>query len=118
MIADWRREDPSLRAGAMQVVGRILRLGRAYQDEVSALLRPHGLSYSDFDVIATLRRSGPPYALTPTQLQHSVLLTSGAMTACLKRLQQRGLIARAADDQDGRSFAAKLTKKVRSELGL
>jgi DNA-binding MarR family transcriptional regulator len=111
LIADWKREAPSLRADAMQVVGRVIRLGRAYQDEVTALLRPHGLSYSDFDVIATLRRSGQPYTLTPTQLQRSVLLTSGAMTACLRRLELRGFISRSADAEDGRRSGAKLTKK-------
>lgn len=111
LIADWKRENPNLRADAMQVVGRIIRLGRAYQDAVSTLLRPHGLSYSDFDVIATLRRCGHPYALTPTQLQQSVLLTSGAMTACLRRLELRGFITRSGDAEDGRRSAAKLTKK-------
>lgn len=111
LILDWKREAPSLRADAMQVVGRIIRLGRAYQDDVSALLRPHGLSYSDFDVIATLRRCGQPYTLTPTQLQRSVLLTSGAMTACLRRLELAGLICRSTDADDGRRSTAKLTRK-------
>ncbi|MEQ1707628.1 MAG: MarR family transcriptional regulator [Terricaulis sp.] len=111
LIADWKREEPSLSAEAMQVAGRIIRLGRSYQDDVSALLQPHGLSYSDFDVIATLRRCGQPYVLTPTQLQQSVLLTSGAMTACLRRLELRGLISRSADAEDGRRSAAKLTRK-------
>lgn len=111
LIADWKREAPSLRTDAMQIVGRVIRLGRAYQDDVSALLRPHGLSYSDFDVIATLRRSGPPYTLTPTQLQRNVLLTSGAMTACLRRLELRELISRSVDAKDGRRSGAKLSKK-------
>ena len=111
LIADWKREDPCLHADAMQVVGRIIRLGRTYQDEVAALLQPRGLSYSDFDVIATLRRRGHPFELTPTQLQQSVLLTSGAMTACLRRLELRGLISRSADAQDGRRSTARLTKK-------
>ncbi|WP_339749260.1 MarR family transcriptional regulator [uncultured Maricaulis sp.] len=111
LISEWNREDPELRAEPMQVVGRIIGLGRAYQSDVTALLRPHGLSYSDFDVIATLRRCGRPYALTPTQLQQSVLLTSGAMTACLRRLELRGLICRQADAEDGRRSVAKLTSK-------
>lgn len=111
LIADWHREDPGLNPEAMQVVGRIIRLGRAYQDDVSAMLRPYGLSYSDFDVIATLRRSGPPYALTPTQLQQSVLLTSGAMTACLGRLERQALIGRSEDADDRRRSAATLTQK-------
>lgn len=111
LVADWRREDPALRAEAMQVVGRIIRLGRAYQDDVSTLLRPYGLSYSDFDVMATLRRSGPPYARMPTQLQQNVLLTSGAMTACLRRLERQSFISRSEDADDRRRSAAKLTQK-------
>ncbi len=111
LVADWRREDLGLRPEAMQVVGRIIRLGRLYCDHVSALLRPHGLSYSDFDVLATLRRSGRPFELTPTELQQSVLLTSGAMTACLHRLEEAGLITRRADANDGRRSCARLSKR-------
>jgi DNA-binding MarR family transcriptional regulator len=111
LVADWRRENARLRPEAMQVVGRIIRLGRLYQDNVSALLRPHGLSYSDFDVLATLRRSGAPFELTPTELQQSVLLTSGAMTACLRRLEEAQLITRRADAEDGRRSSARLSKR-------
>ncbi|WP_439568093.1 MarR family winged helix-turn-helix transcriptional regulator [Sphingopyxis sp.] len=111
LVADWRRERPASDAEAMQVVGRIIRLGRTYEQEVSQLLRPHGMSYSDFDVLATLRRSGPPYESAPTQLQHNVLLTSGAMTACLRRLESAGLIVRGTSPQDRRRLSAKLTPK-------
>jgi DNA-binding MarR family transcriptional regulator len=111
LVADWRRENPSLRAEAMQVVGRIIRLGRLYQDQVSTLLKPHELSYSDFDVLATLRRSGHPFELTPTELQQSVLLTSGAMTACLRRLEDAQLITRRGDAEDGRRSSAKLSRR-------
>ena len=60
LVADWRRERPASDAEAMQVVGRIIRLGRVYEQAASQLLRTHGMSYSDFDVLATLRRAGPP----------------------------------------------------------
>jgi DNA-binding MarR family transcriptional regulator len=53
--------------------------------------------------LATLQRSGAPYRLSPTALRKSVLLTSGAMTACLNRLEQCGLISRNPDDGDRRS---------------
>lgn len=111
LVAEWRREDSGLRPEAMHVVGRIIRLGRVYHDQVSALLRPHGLSYSDFDVLATLRRSGRPYELAPTELQQSVLLTSGAMTACLHRLEKTGFITRRPDANDRRRSCAKLSKR-------
>ncbi|MBT2775351.1 MarR family transcriptional regulator [Lysobacter sp. ISL-54] len=95
----------------MSVVGRILHLGRLLEGAASEGLRGTGINYTDLDVLATLRRSGAPYRLTPTALRKSVLLTSGAMTACLNRLERAGLISRNAVDEDRRSLAAALTAK-------
>ena len=114
LVDEWRRARPGTRPEAMQVVGRILRLGRAYEDAVAQLLRPHGLSYSDFDVLATLRRAGKPYELSPSQLQKNVLLTSGAMTACLRRLEAAGLVSRTAGQTDRRRLPARLTPAGRA----
>jgi DNA-binding MarR family transcriptional regulator len=111
LVTDWKRERPDLDASAMSVVGRILHLGRLLEDAASEGLRGTGINYTDLDVLATLRRSGAPYRLTPTALRKSVLLTSGAMTACLNRLERAGLISRNAVDEDRRSLAAALTAK-------
>ncbi|TKR30596.1 MarR family transcriptional regulator [Luteimonas gilva] len=113
LLRDWRRERPELDASAMAVVGRILHLGRLLEAGAGERLREAGINYTDLDVLATLRRSGAPYRLTPTALRKSVLLTSGAMTACLNRLEARGLVARSADDGDRRSLAATLTAQGR-----
>lgn len=110
LIADWRRTRPATRPGAMHVIGRIIRLGRAWEEQVTRLLRPHGLSYSDFDVLATLCRIDVPHEMSPTQLQRNVLLTSGAMTACLRRLEALGLIERRAVSDDRRRLTARLTE--------
>lgn len=109
LVAEWERERPQTRPAAMQVVGRIIRLGRRFEEDVARMLRPHGLAYSDFDVLATLRRVGPPYERSPTELQRGVLLTSGAMTACLRRLERAGLISREAGQPDRRRLSARLT---------
>ncbi len=109
LLHDWSRERPDLDASAMAVVGRVLHLGRLFEADLNRSLRALGIPYSDLDVLATLRRSGAPYRLTPTQLRRSVLLTSGAMTACLNRLEARGLIARSFDAHDRRSLAAELS---------
>lgn len=111
LLQDWRRERPDLDASAMAVVGRILHLGRLLESDASERLRESGISYTELDVLATLRRSGPPYRLTPTALRKSVLLTSGAMTACLNRLEARGLIVRKPEAGDRRSLAAALTAR-------
>ncbi|MET4729473.1 DNA-binding MarR family transcriptional regulator [Lysobacter enzymogenes] len=109
LLHDWSRERPDLDASAMAVVGRVLHLGRLFEADLNRSLRALGIPYSDLDVLATLRRCGAPYRLTPTQLRRSVLLTSGAMTACLNRLEARGLIARSFDANDRRSLAAELS---------
>lgn len=111
LLDDWRHERPDLDASAMSVVGRILHLGRLLETAANECLRGTSISYTDLDVLATLRRSGAPYQLTPTALRKSVLLTSGAMTACLNRLERRDLISRNAVDGDRRSLAATLTAK-------
>lgn len=109
LIADWARERPELDLAGMQIVGRIMRLGRRFQDEANALLGQYGLTYSEFDLLATLRRMGQPYTQTPSQLQATVLLTSGAMTACLNRLEKKRLIERCDGTQDRRQRPARLT---------
>lgn len=109
LLADWRRERPDLDVEAMAVVGRILSLGRRLEARANGALRSLGLHYTDLDVLATLRRSGKPYRLTPTDLRESVLITSGAMTACLDRLEANGLITRRDNPDDRRSTSAGLT---------
>lgn len=111
LIDEWKAERPELDAGAMAVVGRILALGRALEARAGAVLKPYDLHYTDLDVLATLRRGGRPYRRTPTQLRESVLITSGAMTACLDRLERNGLVERHPDPDDRRSSAATLTRR-------
>jgi DNA-binding MarR family transcriptional regulator len=109
LLAEWRAERPELDASAMAVVGRLLSIGRQLEARANAALKPLGLHYTDLDVLATLRRGGRPWRRTPTELRDSVLITSGAMTACLDRLERNGLVQRVADPGDRRSSAAQLT---------
>lgn len=111
LIKEWKEERPELDTSAMGVVGRILKLGRVFEKRAGTALRDSGIHYTDLDVMATLRRSGKPYELTPKELMRSVLITSGAMTALLDRLTKLDLIYRAADPKDGRIKRAGLTKK-------
>lgn len=113
LLLEWRRERTDLDPAAMAIVGRMIHLGHRFEASAAKALSPLGLSYTELDVLATLRRSGKPYTLTPGQLQTSVLLTSGAMTACLRRLEQAGLILRSAAEHDKRSISATLTSDGR-----
>lgn len=111
LIKEWKEERPQLDTSAIQVVGRILNLSKILEKRTSIVLEEYGIHYTDFDVLATIRRSGTPYELTPSNLMKSVLITSGAMTALLKRLSGLGLIYRAQDAKDGRIKLVGLTKK-------
>ena len=111
LVADWQRARPQTKADPIHVIGRIIWLGRQYEEAVTRMPSNPGLSYSDYDVIATLRRAGSPYELTPTELGKRVLLTSGGLTACLRRLEAAGLISRRGVPQDRRMLLARLTPK-------
>jgi DNA-binding MarR family transcriptional regulator len=60
-------------------------------------------------VLATLRRSGPPYQLRPTDFASSLMLTSSGTTKRLDRLERAGLIARQPDPEDRRGIIITLT---------
>lgn len=111
LISDWSRERPDLDSQAMHIVGRILILGKSLEKKANQALGQFGIHYTDLDVLATLRRSGPPFELTPKELMQSVLITSGAMTALLDRLTTLELIYRSPDPTDGRIKKAGLTEK-------
>lgn len=111
LIEEWHRELPSADADVLGVVGRIQYLGNRYESAANNALKPLGIKFTDFDVLGTLRRTGKPYKLSPTQLCNAVLITSGAMTAALDRLEDAGLIDREADPEDRRARLASLTSK-------
>ena len=94
----------------------VLELRRAIEEN----FRHHGLDTGEFDVLATLRRAGEPYALRPTELYRSLMISSGGLTARLDRLEGAGLIRRRAAGDDARSVIVELTssrpQKDRSRL--
>jgi DNA-binding MarR family transcriptional regulator len=114
ILDQWAAERPDLDASPMGIIGRIARLSRSQSRAISTTLAPHGLRRDEFDVLATLRRSGPPFQLTPTQLRGSMMITSATMTHRLDKLEQRGLISRQPDPRDRRGLLVGLTAEGRS----
>lgn len=116
ILEQWRRERPDLDPSPMGVIGRLHRVGA----RLDALLRPvfaeHGLSDGEFDVLATLRRSGPDRPLSPTELMDSMMVTSGATTKRVDRLERAGLVRRTASPDDGRGRLVSLTQEGRRRV--
>jgi DNA-binding MarR family transcriptional regulator len=109
VLDQWRREWPELDRSPMGVVGRINRLSQVFTDEIESVFAQHGLNGGEFDVLATLRRHGSPYKLTPTELCRATMVTSGGMTKRLTALEGRGLVKRTSDQNDRRSKSVELT---------
>ncbi|WP_455359794.1 MarR family winged helix-turn-helix transcriptional regulator [Streptomyces sp. SYSU K21746] len=109
VLEQWGAERPDLDASPMAVIGRLRRLSRLIDTELRRTFAAHGLDAASFDVLATLRRSGPPYRLTPAELMRTAMVTSGAITQRLDRLESRGLVARTPSAVDGRVVHVALT---------
>jgi DNA-binding MarR family transcriptional regulator len=109
--SEWSKEWPTLDTSHLETVGRIWRISEHLRRRFDVWLQPHGLNWETFDVIVSLRRSGAPYRMRPTELSEACLLTSGAMTNRLDRVERLGLIARRPAPNDRRSIQVELTPK-------
>jgi DNA-binding MarR family transcriptional regulator len=113
IVEAWARSDPSVDASPLEVVGRLLLCAAHLERAIVAALERFGLSFGDFDVLNTLRRLDDERGTNPSDLARSSLITSGAMTARLDRLERAGLIRRAPDPNDRRAVRVHMTDEGR-----
>lgn len=116
LVEAWQRERPDLDVTPMEVLSRVSRLARHLDRARRAAFAAHGLEPWEFDVLAALRRSGPPYELSPGTLLSQTLVTSGTMTARVDKLTARGLVTRRRDEHDRRAVQVALTDKGRAAV--
>ena len=109
IIAMWARERPEIDVAPMGVIGRISRLSRLLDKELKDFFGGHGLEFWEFDVLATLRRSGAPYELSAGALLKTAMVTSGAITNRVDRMENKGLVQRLPDPEDRRGVRIRLT---------
>jgi DNA-binding MarR family transcriptional regulator len=116
LVTAWRRERPDLDVGPLEVFSRVSRLARHLDLARRAAFIRHDLEGWEFDVLAALRRAGPPYALSPGRLVTQTLVTSGTMTNRIDRLASKGLVERRPDPHDRRSVQVRLTPRGRARV--
>jgi DNA-binding MarR family transcriptional regulator len=109
IVRAWQRERPDLDVTPLHVLSRVSRLARRLDLDRAQAFAEHELEGWEFDVLSALRRSGPPYQLSPGQLVRETLVTSGTMTNRVDRLERRGLVARSPDPHDRRGVIVQLT---------
>jgi len=107
--AEWARERPDIDTSPVAVVARIGRAARFLDAGMDEYFGQHGISRPSWDILATLRRSGPPFRLSPTDLYRAVMRTSGAMTRRLDTLERAGWVTRTPDPADRRGIMVELT---------
>jgi DNA-binding MarR family transcriptional regulator len=109
ILAQWREQRPDLDTSTMGVVGRLSRVAQHVAVRQRDTFARHGLDGPTFDVLATLRRSPAPHRLTPADLTEASMVTTGATTQRLDRLEERGLVTRGPRPEDGRGVLVTLT---------
>jgi DNA-binding MarR family transcriptional regulator len=114
ILQQWTIERPDVDTSSMGLIGRISRLERVLRPALDAVFVEFGLESWEFDVLATLRRSGAPYELGVGELLNSMMVTSGTMTNRIDRLAGRALVERRAAPADGRLVIVKLTRSGRA----
>lgn len=110
-ILQWQREKPDLESREMLLIGRLINCTILIYDELEKLYDRYNINRGEFDVLATLRRGGKAYTLTPTELFSTLMITSGTMTNRLQQLQKKGLITRVPNPEDARSMKVTLNEK-------
>lgn len=105
----WARERPDLDVRPQGVIGRLHRLAGHLTEQLCAVYRRYGLTEGEFDVLATLRRAGEPFERAPGELAAHTMVTTGAMTKRIDRLEHAGLVTRWRSASDGRGRVVALT---------
>jgi DNA-binding MarR family transcriptional regulator len=116
MLDQWRRERPEIDADGMALVPRVMRLAHLYDVEMAGVSRSFRLKPGWLDVLSALRRGGPPYRMSASELAGWVLLSSGGMTNRLDRMEEAGLVRRRPDPSDRRAVLVELTTRGRTVI--
>jgi DNA-binding MarR family transcriptional regulator len=118
IVEAWRRESPELDVSPMQVLSRVSRLARHLDLARREAFAAHDLEVWEFDVLAALRREGPPYELSPGELTRQTLSTSATMTNRIDRLEEKGLVQRQPNAADRRGVLVRLTGAGRTRVSV
>jgi DNA-binding MarR family transcriptional regulator len=111
IIAQWKRERQELDTQPMALIGRLKRVAQYLSVGMDKTFKQFGLNNASFDVLATLRRSGEPFALSPSELMKTMMITSGTMTNRSDQLEKVQLVERIKNPKDGRGFLIQLRPK-------
>jgi DNA-binding MarR family transcriptional regulator len=105
----WARERPDVDVSPQGVIGRLHRLADRLTEQLCVVYSRHGLGEGEFDLLAALRRAGEPFERAPGELAAFTMVTTGAVTKRIDRLERDGLVTRRRSTTDGRGRVVALT---------
>ena len=109
VVSQWAHVRPDLDTTPMALVARLGRASAYADAQINEGLAAFGVSRPAWEVLASLRRAGEPYRLSPTALYRGLMRTSGTITHRLAGLEKAGLVRRVEDPDDSRSTLVELT---------
>ncbi|RMA59941.1 DNA-binding MarR family transcriptional regulator [Acidovorax sp. 100] len=108
----WQREREDLDLQNFLLAIYFMRLGTLVDRAYDRYCQKHfSINGGDMRLMLALRRSGPPYVKRPTDLFRALLVTSGAITKKVDRLEAAGYVGRSVDPSHSGGFLVHLTKK-------
>src|ERR1700675_2418712 len=109
VLGGWQGARPELEVGALQVTGRLSRIGPLLAKRQESVFGRFGLNRGEAGALSALRIAGPPHRLSPTRLARGLMLSSAGVTGRIDRLERRGLVRRLPDPDDRRGVIIELT---------
>lgn len=113
IVERWSEIEPDIDPSPMLVIGRIGRIAVMVDAALRPVFAEAGLSDGDFDLLAALRRQGPPHDASPGELTAAMLVTSGATSKRIDRLERQGHVERRVSTGDARGRVVSLTRSGR-----
>jgi DNA-binding MarR family transcriptional regulator len=114
LVGQWNLERPDLDVSPTHVLQRITRLYLLQSASFAEVFGRFRMTFGEYEVLAALTRSGPPYRLKPGELVGALVLSSGAVTNRIDRVEAAGLVKRLPDPDDRRGTLVALTVKGRT----
>lgn len=111
VVESLAQDDPDRDLSALPPLVRLGRLSLLMAERQKEVLRPFGLTPSEYSILGSLRRAGGARLLKPGDLYNVVGCSPGGLTKMIDRLEKRGLVRRAADSADARCAPIRLTAK-------
>ncbi|MCY0944742.1 MarR family winged helix-turn-helix transcriptional regulator [Streptomyces antarcticus] len=111
IVGQWATERPDLKDDLwpVEVLDRIQRINRIAERRLKAFAAERDLEAGEVDILLTLRRSGPPYAMAAGALVPAAMVTSGAISNRIDRMEAKGLVERVREGPDRRTVHIRLT---------